>query len=85
MKVLVAGVVLHVEERRRVLGPEGLTDAAVLVRGDDAVIRLTDGAAPHVHHSVVGPQVGEQLAWFVFGFGFELGSSVGRGLNWADM
>ena len=83
MKVLVAGVVLHVEERRRVLGPEGLTDAAVLVRGDDAVIRLTDGAAPHVHHSVVGPQVGEQLAWFGFGFGFgfESGSGVGRGLN----
>jgi len=61
MKVLVAAVVLHVEQRLGVLRPEGLPNAAVPVFRDDAIVRSADGAAPDVEDALVGPEVGEQL------------------------
>ena len=70
--VLVAALVLDVDDVLAVLGPEVLADAAQLVGGDDRVILLADGLDEDVEHALVRRQVGQPLA---------VGRQPGRGLD----
>ena len=52
MVVLVAVVILEVEQRAIVVGPLILVDPALLVGGDDPGVLLADGLDPHLEDIV---------------------------------
>ena len=63
VKVFVAGGVLRVEDRLRIVGPSIGLDSAALVGSDGARVVLADGLHPHLQDAViVGREPGEPLA-----------------------
>src|SRR5271155_3297769 len=60
--VLIAVLVLGVEDILRIVLPEQVSDAALAIVGDGAIVRLAQSAYPNVEHSLVGGKIGEHGA-----------------------